>query len=301
MGITKGGGLSEHPRNQASQSGRDRTRVEMSKSLLERMGMTVEQYQRVVLNALVRVPALADCDNASLDLAVMRCITAGLLPDGDEAVIVPFKDRNKPAPVATLIPMVAGQIKMAKAATPTLALRVRAVYKDDTFDYSEGLRPVLDHRPNQLGSRRDDDIIAVYAVGMTSANAEPEFEVMWRADIDRYRAYSRSSGSGPWVSHYGEQAKKTVLKQLLKAHAQGRGRTASTACRGWKPMNWTALKTWWTHMRRRNRMMPNRLHRQQLGASATMPPLIKVAWACVRTGRHAHASQPANNWRSQRT
>ena len=44
---------------------------------------------------------------------------------------------------------------------------------------------------------------------------EPDFEVMDRATLDRYRGYSRAR-SGPWDTHYVEMAEKTVLKQLLK-------------------------------------------------------------------------------------
>ena len=41
-------------------------RVRASLPLLERMGITAEAYERVVLNALIRNPQLQDCDRTSL-------------------------------------------------------------------------------------------------------------------------------------------------------------------------------------------------------------------------------------------
>ena len=95
------------------------------------------------LNALIRTPALQDCDRTSLDIAVADCIQAGLLPDGKQCAIVPFKPRNAPSPVATVIPMIEGRLMLARRATPGLALRVRVVYQDDEWDYSEGLHVTL--------------------------------------------------------------------------------------------------------------------------------------------------------------
>ena len=53
-------------------------RVDDSASLVERMGLSVEQYKRVALNAFVTTPALAECTESSLDRAFMQCIMAGL-------------------------------------------------------------------------------------------------------------------------------------------------------------------------------------------------------------------------------
>ena len=60
-------------------------RVAMSGALLERMGYTVEQYERVCLNALLVSPGLSDCSPQSMDIAITQCISAGLIPDGKQA------------------------------------------------------------------------------------------------------------------------------------------------------------------------------------------------------------------------
>ena len=45
---------------------------------------------------------------------------------------------------------------------------------------------------------------------------EPQYDVMSRGTVDRYRAYSRSGDRGPWSTHFEEMAKGAVLKRLLK-------------------------------------------------------------------------------------
>ena len=126
-----------------AQKGVVEKRVRMSAALLERMGMTPDQYERVMLNALLQTPGLGECTNESLDLAVMLCIQAGLLPDGKQAAIIPFN--SKQGKIATLIPMIEGRLLLARRATPGLTLRVRLVYKGDDWAYEEGLLPVLRH------------------------------------------------------------------------------------------------------------------------------------------------------------
>ena len=199
---------------QLAVSGTVQRRVEMSKALLERMGMTVEQYERVALNALVQNPGLADCDTRSMDRAVMLCIQAGLLPDGKQAAIVPFN--NKGTKEATLIPMIKGQMQLARRAVPGIVLNVKAVYREDEFEYEEGIPPILRHKPNPAGSRTDADIIAVYARALLPGASNWEFEVFFRSDVERYRAYSKAPNSPAWTNFWGEQGKKSVMKQLLK-------------------------------------------------------------------------------------
>ena len=190
-------------------------RAQMSKALLERMGISPAAFERVALNALVIQPQIADCDPTSVDRALIQCINSGLIPDGRQAVIVPFRNKREGTVAATMIPMVEGLIMLARQASPGLALRVIAVFKDDEWEYEEGLVPVLRHIPKPEGSRKDEDLIACYAIAKLPDASEPEYEVMWRSDLDRFRAKSRSRG-GPWDDFFIAMCKKTVTKQLLK-------------------------------------------------------------------------------------
>ena len=190
-------------------------RVAMSGALLERMGYTVEQYERVCLNALLVSPGLSECTPASMDIAITHCITAGLIPDGKEAVIVPFKG------AATLIPMVDGIVKCAHNAIKGLTIRARVVYQGDEFEYRDGARVVLNHTmgafcdPPRIVDKRPVNIIAAYAVAQQPGSMEPDILVFDRATLDIYRGYSRAR-SGPWETHYEQMCGKTLIKQLLK-------------------------------------------------------------------------------------
>ena len=184
-------------------------RILMSAALLDRMGVAREVFERVALNALLATPALAKCSADSLDAAFRTCIEWGLMPDKRECVIVPFKE------TATPVPMIEGRIKLARAASPGLTLRTRAVFTDDDFQYEEGLYPVLKHIPKATGDRGDKDLIAVYAVCLIPQAAAPEYEVFMRGDVLRYKGYALSV-KGPWSTHFIEMAKKAVLGQLLK-------------------------------------------------------------------------------------
>ena len=192
-----------------AQKGVIEKRVEMSEALLKRMGMTGEEYQRICLNALLLNPALAQCTNHSIDVAVIQCINAGLVPDGKQAAIIPFKD------TATLVPMIEGKLMLARRATPGIVLVTKVVYAGDDFEYAEGFPPVLKHNPSPTADRRAENIIAAYAWALVPGAQYPEMEVFFRGDIDRYRGYARSQ-RGPWETHFAEMAKKAVLGQVVK-------------------------------------------------------------------------------------
>ena len=112
--------------------------VNLNAALVERCGYTKEAYARVVLNAMVSTPQLAECDPGSVQAALLDCLNAGLIPDGKEAAIVPIRNNQKGVTEAACWPMVPGRVKMAHQATPGLSLRAMAVYYDDEWEYSGG-------------------------------------------------------------------------------------------------------------------------------------------------------------------
>ena len=181
--------------------------VSTNSALLERSGYSQEAYCRVVLNAMVQTPALAECDLGSLQQALLAALNAGLVPDGKEAVIVPFKGK------AALIPCIKGMIKLVQQARPGTVLRVMVVYAGDEWNYAEGLHPRLDHIPSPSASQGEADVTYAYATARIPGATEPMYDVMSRGEIDRYRAYSRSPS---WGTNFVEQSKNPVLRRLLK-------------------------------------------------------------------------------------
>ena len=193
------------------------TRVERSEGLLKSMGISTEAYLRIALNALIANPDIGKCTPDSVDLALVKALNAGLMPDGKQGAILPFGS------TATFIPMIEGRLMLARNAIQGLAVWAKTVYEGDTWEHEEGLRPNIVHRPDPTGPRDAKSVIAVYAVARVPGQDVPEFEVMYRGDIDRYRALSRAR-KGPWEGHYGEMGEKAalglVLKRLPKKAAQ---------------------------------------------------------------------------------
>ena len=55
----------------------------------------------------------------------------------------------------------------------------------------------------------------VYAVAVLKGGGV-QFEVMSRAEIEAVRVQSKAGKSGPWVTHWEEMARKTVVRKLFK-------------------------------------------------------------------------------------
>ena len=65
-------------------------RLNKSSVLLAHMGISPELYAEVLFNAMFANSAIVDCSTDSIQKAVIKSINARLLPDGDQAAIIPF-------------------------------------------------------------------------------------------------------------------------------------------------------------------------------------------------------------------
>ena len=89
------------------------------------------------------------------------------------------------------------------------------VHEGDDFHYELGLRPDIKHIPSDAADRDIKPVTHVYAVANLK-DGGVQFEVMSRAAIESVRMQSKAAKSGPWVTHWDEMAKKTVLRRLFK-------------------------------------------------------------------------------------
>ena len=74
----------------------------------------VERFMRVVMTAVQNNPALLRTTRQSFFNACMRCAQDGLLPDGREAVIVPFDAESASSETASYMPMIGGWRKKVR-------------------------------------------------------------------------------------------------------------------------------------------------------------------------------------------
>jgi recombination protein RecT len=169
--------------------------------------MEPDRLARIALTVVRQNPKLAECNPESFLGALMTCAQLGLEPGPlGHAYLVPYGQE------VTFIPGYRGLIELARRSGIVRRFVGRAVHANDEFDYAYGLYESLTHKP-ALGE--PGDFTFAYAV-LWVTDADPDFEVMNKPQIDAIRARSRAGKNGPWVTDYEEMAKKTVIRRLAK-------------------------------------------------------------------------------------
>lgn len=169
--------------------------------------MTAERMARIAFSACQRQPKLLDCTPQSLALSIINAAELGIEPNLiGEAYLVPY------GTTCTLIPGYKGLIKLARNSGMITGFQVGVVRKGDTFDYERGSHKFLKHVEKLDNDKAE---ITHFWAGAT-VDGEFEFDVMTKAQVDKVRSKSRAGSNGPWVDHYEEMGKKTVLKRFLK-------------------------------------------------------------------------------------
>lgn len=201
-----------------------------------------EKFQRTLITAVQTNPDLLACDRRSFLTACMKAAQDGLLPDGREAAIVPFKTRVKTPDgwvevrLAQYMPMVFGLRKKILQSGEVADLFATVVYRQEIergcFVYEEGSERCLRHKPilDADFAPTDADIALAYSVA-TFRDGTKSFEVMRRGDLDRVREASQTGAAfdakgqprdpkGPWREWFPEMAKKTVIRRHSKSLPQ---------------------------------------------------------------------------------
>lgn len=173
--------------------------------------LTPDRMARIALSTYLRVPKLAQCDDASILQALMTCSSLGLEPDGRVAHLVPY------GKTCQLIIDYKGIVELAYRSGLVVSIHADVIREGDLFELSLGI--VKQHVPwfwrQDKESVAEGKIIGAYCLIRLQGNAE-KHEVMTRDEIDAVRKQSASGNSGPWVSHYPEMAKKTVFRRASK-------------------------------------------------------------------------------------
>lgn len=173
--------------------------------------VTPERLARIVMTQLRLVPKLMQCTRSSLLGSVMQAATLGLEPGTlGQCWIIPYGKE------ATFILGYRGMCQLAWRSSMVTQITARAVFEGDHFVYDFGLDKI-EHVPG--GETDPKKLTHAWAAVHTKGGGRP-WDVMTRKEIDAIRARSASAKSGPWVTDYTEQAKKTVLRRLFKIAPQ---------------------------------------------------------------------------------
>ncbi|WAT31785.1 recombination protein RecT [Pseudomonas sp. GXZC] len=171
--------------------------------------MTPERMARIVTTEIRKNPELVKCEQQSFLGAVIQCAQLGLEPGNTlgHAYILPYGKQ------AQLIIGYRGMIDLARRSGQIISISARTVREGDYFEYEFGLDENLVHRP--IETTQPGAVTHVYAVARLKDGGR-QFEVMSHAQIEDVRAQSKAAKSGPWVTHWEEMAKKTVIRRLFK-------------------------------------------------------------------------------------
>lgn len=170
-----------------------------------------ERFTRIAVTAVKSNPALAELDRTSLMSSIMQAAQDGLVIDGKEAAIVPFKGK------ATYIPMVAGLVKRIRQHPDFANLSHGIIYQGEldsgAFEYVKGDDEYLNHKPMLFGDRGEP--IGAYAI-VTTKDGQKFRAVLTKADIEKRKNAGRAGGNGPWSSWSEEMWVKTAIKAVYK-------------------------------------------------------------------------------------
>jgi recombination protein RecT len=169
----------------------------------------VDRLVRVTIACISKTPALLNCTKESLLNAIMTAAQLGVEPTGvlGSAYLVPYGTE------CTLIVGYRGLIDLARRSGQIESIEAHVVHENDRFTLKYGLSPILEHEPAWAGD--PGNVKAVYAIAKLKDGGK-QIEVMTKTQVDAIRAKSKAGKSGPWVEHYEEMARKTVVRRIAK-------------------------------------------------------------------------------------
>jgi recombination protein RecT len=186
------------------QNSLERRRDELHRALPS--NITPDYFIRVFMTAAQINPDLVACERQSLWNAILRCAQDGLLPDGQEAVILPYKDK------AQYQPMVQGLMKRFRNSGQFKSVAANVVRANEQFEHwidENGTH--MRHVPGD-GS---GEMVKAYAVATMLAGGTM-VEVLSKAEIEKRRKSSKAPDGPMWRDWTVEAWKKTALRNLAK-------------------------------------------------------------------------------------
>jgi recombination protein RecT len=170
-----------------------------------------DKFIRVALTAAQQNPDLLNpqkVDRGSLFGALVRAAQDGLLPDGREGAIVPFRGK------AQWMPMVAGIMTKVRRSGEIAAWEASAVYERDDFERLLGDDQRIYHKPFEDGD--PGAVIGAYSI-VTFKDGTKSRDYMPRWRIEKAREQNPiGKNSLMWTKFYDEGAVKTVIRHHSK-------------------------------------------------------------------------------------
>lgn len=168
----------------------------------------MQRFARIVLTALNSSDALQRCSQGSILKACLEAAQDGLLPDGREGAIVPYKGE------ATWQPMVWGLVKLVRQSGELKDMGAEVIRSDDRFErWIDENGPHFRHEPNMAAT---GDALGVYAYARTLDGGFYVEVITWKEILANFRGKSQAGEKGPWKDWTDEMAKVRAIKRLCK-------------------------------------------------------------------------------------
>lgn len=167
-----------------------------------------DRFLAVAQMAIANNPDLASkCDRQSLYTAFTQCAQDGLVPDGREAVLVPFAGKAK------YLPMVAGICKKARNSGEISVIDSQVVYEKDQYEsWTDEKGPHFNHR-RTFKERGQPILTFAYAIMKDGGVCIEEIDEEQMKSIEQK---SRGNDS-PWKGAFkDEMRRKSAIRRLAK-------------------------------------------------------------------------------------
>lgn len=198
--------------------------------------VSYDAFKNAAVVAVTDNPKILQCDPKSVFRSIRRLAGAGLVPDGREAALVPFKSKvnGQFVDVCQAMPMVYGLIKTIRNSGEVSTIYAEVVYEGEKVEVEivEGervFRHISDDGEPINFMDRGGNVVGAFAV-VKMVDGSWDFEPMSYQAIDKRRRASANQkiyrkGERPkiseeplgiWADWPEEMAKKTVIRALAK-------------------------------------------------------------------------------------
>lgn len=174
--------------------------------------LTPDRMIRLALTEFTKNKTLQACTPASVYGGIIQASQLGLeIGVMGQAYLVPYRNNKTGKTEAQFIPGYKGLIALARRSGDVTSIETHIVYEHDVFELELGIETKVRHVPNLDGDRGRARL--VYGVAHFKDGGH-HFEWMTLAEVERVRARSKASTSGPWVTDYEQMVRKTLIRRM---------------------------------------------------------------------------------------
>lgn len=175
--------------------------------------VTADRLARIALTTIRLNPKLLECRIESLMGAIMQSAQLGLEPGPlGHCYLVPFRNGKTGQFEVQFIIGYKGLIELVRRSDRVSSISAHIVYSNDDFELVYGTEEKLVHRPKL--QNRGEPVFAYMVAKLRDGGHA--IEVMTVEDIEAVRRLSKAADNGPWVDHWEEMARKTVVRRGCK-------------------------------------------------------------------------------------